>query len=108
MLEIRKDGSGSLIFGSNPTDVAIIAKGSLKPQEIYNALAPTLQVISTGPNSIAVTLRKAGEVSASALYSNNRAVIDAIFDTAKTSAKPINKARFEQLLRETPVRPPAP
>ena len=103
MLEIRKDGSGSLTFGSNPTDVAIITKGSLNPRDIYNSLVSTLQVKSAGVNTVAVTLRNAEEISVTALYCNNRAVIDGVFETAKAAAKPISKTRFEQLLREKPL-----
>lgn len=105
ILEIRKDGSGGLAFGSNPTDVAIIPKGSFNAQEIYNALVPTLREISSGVNSVSVTLRKVGEVSVTALYCNKGPFIDSIFNVAKAAAKPVYKGRFDQLLREKPPLP---
>lgn len=108
ILIARPDGSGKLAFGSGPLDVAKIPIGSLDVRKFYNAVVPTLQSNAPGTKSSSIALRKVGEVSVNALYTNNETAVSEILTTARTHAQAVNKSRFDQLLRQTPLLPEEP
>ncbi len=106
-LDIEMDGSGRLIFGSNPMDVSLIPGGTVKPRAIYDMLAPTLQAKPSDTASIAVSLRKPGQISVTALYSDKVAEVTELFATASKAGRPLEKERFESVLKQAPPFPPA-
>lgn len=102
-LTVQSNGSGRLVFGSNPLDVANIPSGSLDVRGFYDAVAPTLQTNSPGTKCFSVTLRRAGDVSVNALYTSNEAAVSKIFAAAKTHAKAVDEARFDALVKDHPI-----
>lgn len=102
MLEVKKDGSASLIFGSNPADIAIAPSGSINFHDTYHTLAPTLQLTSSGSRSVPVTMRRPNEISTTARYTNNEAAVSRIFLAVQQCAKPLDDSRFAELLKGQP------
>ena len=104
-LKLNADGSGKLIFGSNPFDLAAIPSGAFDFSEIYNSLLLRLQSNPVDASSVGVAFRKSGEKTATTLYTNNEAALIHIFTIAKQRAQPIDTSRFDQLLKNKPFFP---
>ncbi len=100
MLNIYPDGSASLIYGSNPMDVAKAPKQSFSFQEVYNLLVPHLSDTYKEGKTIAVTLHVTGQTSSISLYLEDKATIKKIMSQARDKSVPLDQTRFKELLQK--------
>jgi len=107
-LDLRPDGSGKLIYGSNGGDVARIPKQTFSFQDVYNLLVPHLSANYPVKKAISVFLDVKGLSPGTptyALYLDDRRIIKQIMSDARDKAIPLDKDRFNDLVKKYPPVP---
>lgn len=103
MLEIRPDGSGKLIYGSNGDDIARIAQQTFSFRDIYNLLVSQLSGDYPGEKAFSVFLHVKNLPPGTptyAFYLNDRSTIKEIMSKARDKAIPVDPERFKELLKK--------
>ena len=101
-VEIRADGSGTVIYGSLPIDQAKVASGVFDLSSIEASVTPLLKAVGTSKASVAVHILKQGQTSSIALYADDLLPFQQLFREFLEQASFVNPKRFGEMLVEHP------
>jgi hypothetical protein len=103
-MQIRRDGSGALIFGSSAGDTASAPRESLSLRDIYSQLSAKLSSKYTDSDSIPVffDLVDSHDQVKHALYVDDKKLVKSIFSLLWQKTVPRDAARLKELLEKNP------
>ena len=101
ILEVNRDGSGRLQFGSGPIDAAILGKGSCDFIAVTSALSEAIKG-PTASGAVSVAFSKLGDTSVVSTPLSRQEVGFELLKILADKAKPLDKVRFNELRNSHP------
>ena len=104
-LSIRRNGSGSVNFGSGGGDVAAVNGRAFDFPAVYASLAAEVHPEGNMGDSFSIAFLRSNGGATVSQFSDRADIVGALFSTAREHWLPVNKQRFEELWSTQPPVP---